>query len=74
MHKRNQHIVPHPNGWAVRPERSAKSTSVHPTQREAIGAGRQAARNQGSELLVHGENGQIRERSSYGKDPHPPKG
>jgi hypothetical protein len=29
--------------------------------------------NQGSELLIHGQNGQIRERNSYGNDPHPPK-
>jgi hypothetical protein len=24
--------------------------------------------------LIHGENGRIRERNSYGNDPHPPKG
>lgn len=27
-----------------------------------------------SEVLIHGENGRIRERNSYGNDPHPPKG
>ena len=30
--------------------------------------------NQRSEVLIHGENGRIRERNSYGNDPHPPKG
>ncbi len=74
MSKRNQHVVPHTNGWAVRPENAAKPTSVHPTQREAIEIARDIARNQGSELLIHRENGQIRERDSFGNDPHPPKG
>ncbi|MCG9029717.1 DUF2188 domain-containing protein [Laribacter hongkongensis] len=23
--------------------------------------------------MIHGENGRIRERNSYGNDPHPPK-
>ena len=32
------------------------------------------ARNQQSELLIHGRNGQIRERDSFGNDPYPPKG
>ncbi|WP_299755412.1 DUF2188 domain-containing protein [uncultured Boseongicola sp.] len=28
----------------------------------------------GSEMLVHGEDGRIRERNTFGKDPHPRKG
>lgn len=74
MTGKNQHIVPHADGWAVRGEGNQRATSVHDTQQQAIEAGRQTAINQGSELLVHGRNGQIRERNSYGKDPFPPKG
>jgi hypothetical protein len=74
MTKRNQHVVPHDRGWAVKGVGAGKATSVHTTQREAIDAGRGIARNQGSELLVHGRNGQIRERDSHGNDPYPPKG
>lgn len=74
MSQKNQHIVPHPKGWAVRGASNDRATSVHPTQRQAIDAGRDIARNQGSELFVHGENGRIRERNTYGKDPFPPKG
>lgn len=74
MSKRNQHVVRHPDGWAVKPAGGSKASSVHPTQAAAIEAGRTIAQNQGTELLVHGRNGQIRERSSYGKDPFPPKG
>ncbi|RUW04999.1 DUF2188 domain-containing protein, partial [Mesorhizobium sp. M1A.F.Ca.IN.020.06.1.1] len=35
---------------------------------------RELARNQGSEMFIHGENGRIRERNTYGNDPFPPKG
>ena len=74
MSKKNQHVVPHSGGWAVKGAGNAKSTSVHSTQREAIGAARDIARNQGSEMFIHGENGRIRERNTYGNDPFPPKG
>lgn len=74
MTGKNQHIVPHADGWALRGEGNQRVSSVHDTQQQAIEAGRQTAINQGTELLVHGRNGQIRERNSYGKDPFPPKG
>lgn len=74
MTRRNQHIVPHARGWAVRGAGSQRATSVHSTQQQAIDAGRQVARNQSTELLIHRPNGQIRARDSHGNDPFPPKG
>ena len=74
MANKNQHVVPHPQGWAVKGEGNQKASSVHSTQREAIGAAREIARNQGSEMLIHGVNGRIRERNTYGDDPYPPEG
>lgn len=73
--KGNQHVVTHQGKWAVRGEGNSRVTSIHDTQREAIDAGREIARNQGGELLIHGRNGQIRERDSVGNtDPYPPRG
>ncbi|SMD09661.1 DUF2188 domain-containing protein [Rhizobium sp. RU36D] len=74
MTKRNQHVVPHPQGWAVKGASAERATKVVETQREAIGIARGIAQNQRSEMLSHGENGRIRERNSYGSDPYPPKG
>ena len=74
MRKRNQHVVPHDHGWAVRGAASQRATSVHRTQREAIDAARRIARNQGTKLLVHGRDGRIRERDSHGNDPFSPEG
>lgn len=71
---RNQHVVPHANGWAVKSAGAERATKVVATQREAINIARDVARNQGTEMLIHGENGRIRERNSYGNDPFPPKG
>ena len=74
MSGKNQHVVKRDDGWAVRGERNQRDTSHHRTQSEAERAARDIAINQGSEVLIHGENGRIRERNSYGNDPHPPKG
>ncbi|WJI71385.1 MULTISPECIES: DUF2188 domain-containing protein [unclassified Mesorhizobium] len=74
MSGKNQHVVPHADGWAVRGAGNSRVTAVHETQREAISHARSIAQNQAAELLVHGRNGQIRERDSFGNDPYPPKG
>ena len=71
---KNQHVVPHDGGWAVKPEGGQRASSVHDTQREAIDRAREIAQNQHSELFVHGRDGRIRERDSHGRDPFPPRG
>lgn len=74
MSGKNQHVVPHPNGWAVKSAGGSKASSVHTTQSAAINQARSIAQNQKSEMFIHGQNGQIRERNTYGNDPFPPKG
>ena len=72
--RKNQHVVKHQNGWAVKGAGNEKATKVTATQAEAIKVGKVIASNQGSELLIHGKNGRIREKNSYGNDNYPPKG
>ncbi|MYD93896.1 MAG: DUF2188 domain-containing protein [Chloroflexi bacterium] len=74
MPKKNQHVVPHPGGWAVRGAGNDRATSIHQTQQEAIAAARDIAINNGSELFIHNRQGQFRKRNSYGNDPFPPEG
>lgn len=71
---KNQHVVPRPNGWAVKGAGNSRATSLHQTQAEATQAARDIAINQRSEVVVHRPNGQIREKNSYGNDPSPPEG
>jgi hypothetical protein len=66
---RNQHVVQREDGWSVRGEGAERDTSHHRTQAEAIDGGREIARNQRSELLVHDRQGELRARDSYGGDP-----
>jgi len=71
---KNQHVVKHPDGWAVKGAGNTKATKVVKTQLEAVNYAREIAMNQKSEMLIHGRNGQIREKNSYGPDEYPPKG
>ena len=74
MPRKGQHVVPRDGKWAVRKTGANRVTRSFETQREAIDAARDIARNQKTELYIHGRDGRIRERDSFGKDPFPPKG
>jgi hypothetical protein len=71
--RKNQHVVPHDSEWAVREEGRNRVNSVHKTQKEAIEIASGIARDCGGDLIVHGRDGRIRDRDSYGSDPYPPK-
>lgn len=70
---KNQHVVKHPDGWAVRGAGNSKATKVTTTQSTAIAKAEQIARNQQSDTKIHGQDGKIRAGNSYGNDPCPPK-
>lgn len=74
MSSKGQHVVPRGNGWAVHSSGAARARKLFGTQQEAIETAREIARSQGGELYIHGTDGLIRERSSYGKDLPPSKG
>ena len=44
------------------------------TQEKAITRGKKIAKANKSELVIHGANGKIRAKHSYGNDPRPPSG
>jgi hypothetical protein len=70
---KDQHVVRHDEGWAVRGAGNRKATAIFGTQAEAIDAARRIAQNQLSELLVHRRDGRIRSKDSFGRDPLPPR-
>ncbi|GGE07878.1 hypothetical protein GCM10011390_28640 [Aureimonas endophytica] len=74
MTKRGQHVVPKGDKWSVRKAGASRASGVFATQEEAITRARDLARTEKTELFIHGRDGRIRERNSYGDDPHPPKG
>lgn len=74
MSKKSQHVVKgSKGGWDVKKGGGEKASRHFETQKEAIEWGRKVAKNQKAEFYVHGKDGKIREKDSYGNDPHPPK-
>jgi hypothetical protein len=71
--RKNVHIVQRESGWGTLREGGQRASQVYGTQAQAIDAGRQMARQGQGELLIHGQDGRIRARDSYGNDPCPPR-
>jgi hypothetical protein len=72
---KTHHVVPGPDGgWNVRRGGSDRVSSHHDTKQEAIDAGREVSRNQGTEFRIHNRDGRIASSDSHGGDPNPPKG
>lgn len=68
------HVLPNGGKWAIKGEGNQKATKITDTQSEAIKFATEQAKNQKTELLIHGKDGRIREKNSYGNDPRNIKG
>lgn len=73
MTKRNPHVVKSDNGWAVKKEGTTTPLSNHRTQSAAIKAAIPIAKKIKGEVVIHGTDGKIRDKDSYGPDNCPPK-
>ena len=72
--KGDVHVVPGDKGWRVEIEGTGGARSTHKTQAEAATTARRIARQKKTELLIHGRNGRVRDRSTYRRDPRQTKG
>ena len=73
--KKNYHVVKGKDGdWKLKGAGAQRASSSHGTKKEAVEAGRDLAKRNGSELSIHNEDGKIGRKHSYGNDPNPPKG
>ena len=61
----HQHVVPHPDGWAVRGEGNTRVTAIFDRQEEAIERARDIAFNYRADVIIHRQDGTIRDRISY---------
>jgi Uncharacterized protein conserved in bacteria (DUF2188) len=61
----NVHVVPQGDEWVVTLEEDTEPVSTHPTEEEAVVEGRRIAMDEQSELLIHGHDGDVKERDSY---------
>lgn len=60
--------------WENKAEGSSKPVSYHQTKENALNRGEKIAEKTHVEHFIHGKNGKIQERNSYGNDPFPPRG
>jgi hypothetical protein len=74
MSKKNQHVIPIKGGWGVKGAGNDKLTVKTDIKIDSEKIAREIAKNQKSELFIHGKDGKIQRRDSYGEDPYPPKG
>jgi len=71
--KKDIHIVPHKDGWAAKREGNKRATLVRPTKADALDKGRQLAKKDKVELVIHKRDGKIQDSDSFGRDPNPPR-
>jgi hypothetical protein len=58
------HVVPHEQAWAVKREGNERASSTHETQKDAIEAARELAKER-DDIVIHRADGTIRERVTY---------
>jgi len=73
----DRHVVPSPDGgWDVEKPGGSRASAHRGTQSDAIDRAREIVRNAGGgEIVIHGVNGQIRDKDTVppGNDPNPPR-
>jgi hypothetical protein len=66
---KNQHVVSLGDRWAVKEDGATEPLAVFKTQSEAWEKAKSIARKERTEAFLHGRDGQVRERNTYGHDP-----
>lgn len=75
MPQKTHHVVHNPNGgWDVKKGRADRASGHYEHKTDAVDAGREISRNQGTELKIHNLDGRISQSDSHGNDPYPPRG
>lgn len=73
MAKRTNHVVPSSTGWAVKKSGAKRASRTFSEKDKAVAYAKKLSKLESTELYIHGRNGMIQDKSSYGSDPYPPK-
>lgn len=74
MAGKSYHVVSRLDGkWSIRKTGEGRASRVFTTQSDAVSFARTIARGSSGELIIHGRDGRICEKNTYGKDPFPPR-
>jgi hypothetical protein len=69
---KNIHVVPRKDGWAVVREGNTRAALVRQTKAQATAAGREIARRDMVEIVIHGPVGRFKDSGTV-LDPHSPR-
>ena len=73
MAKKNIHVIKKDDVWQVKSEGSSRAIKNLDTQKKAIEFASPIAKRNHVENVIHGRDGKIRDKDSYGNDPIPPR-
>ena len=73
MAQKNIHVIKNNDVWQVKREGSQRESKNFDTQQEAIQYAIPGAKKDHVEVVIHGRDGKIRDKDSYGNDPIPPR-
>lgn len=70
MSKKNVHVTHRKDEkkWAVKKEGNEKASALFDTKKEAEEFGREQAKKEKSELVIHNKDGKISDKDSFGND------
>lgn len=68
------HVVPNDGKWKLKQDGASRSSGNFDKQSDAIQRAIEIAKRQQEEVTIHGRDGRIRQKNSYGNDPYPPEG
>ncbi len=61
-------------GWDLKKDGASRASQHFDNKKEAIVVARRVSKNQGTELVIHKQDGTIQRKDSHGNDPFPPRG
>jgi len=75
MAKNSYHVIAKSNGeWSVKRNGADRATGNFPTKKGAVTTARDlVTKSGGGELIIHGKDGRVSQRDSYGSDQNPHK-
>ncbi|GGM38909.1 hypothetical protein GCM10011351_26330 [Paraliobacillus quinghaiensis] len=63
--KKREHVVVHEGGWAVKTQDAKKASNIFDTKEEAVDRAKEIAKNKGTGVVIHKQNGEIQEQRDY---------
>ncbi|UOQ43867.1 DUF2188 domain-containing protein [Halobacillus salinarum] len=62
---KGEHVVPHEDGWAVQAADAKKPDKVFKRKEDAVDRAKEVAKNKGTPIIIHDQDGNIQDQSSY---------